>query len=326
MLTVDLTQREFRPIVDKDEFPFNTGHAQSRAIELGAVACHPGGFNIVLYHGLGIQDQPQHALVIDGEIWTTGLPGGGFGVLVHADGTVSIRKNALRLHLWTPDKRVIEVRRVNSGHDDEVVIFTPRGGTNEYPKFRGNWFYSVVPSGTVKKVQQTPPKVWPGSIVIESTYDLGLEVGDVLTLKTNLGAPDVVHIMSGSHQILRDGVNIVGSYEMDPEAPHGPDNWFVRRNPRTALGCSADGKTAYMLCVEGRLPNPYRPDAPESAGLRLQGLAETALKHGVWNLVNMDGGGSAFQWMKDHPMVAGCYNREATIEGQRPAHFSASVF
>jgi hypothetical protein len=71
MLTVDLTQHELRPVMDKQEFPFTSGHPQTKAIEEGAVAVHPGGFNITLYHGWGIQDQPQHALVVDGEIWTT---------------------------------------------------------------------------------------------------------------------------------------------------------------------------------------------------------------------------------------------------------------
>jgi hypothetical protein len=80
-----------------------------------------------------------------------------------------------------------------------------------------------------------------------------------------------------------------------------------------------------MLCVEGRLPNSYRPEGPKSRGLRLKALAETAVKHGVWSMVNMDGGGSAFQWTPEH-QVWGCYNSAATIEGQRRAHWAASVF
>jgi hypothetical protein len=54
-------------------------------------------------------------------------------------------------------------------------------------------------------------------------------------------------------------------------------------------------------------------------------LAQTAIKHGVWNLINMDGGGSSFQWTLDH-QTWGCYNSSGTIQGQRPAHFAASIF
>jgi hypothetical protein len=168
--------------------------------------------------------------------------------------------------------------------------------------------------------------MWPGTFaVLESTYDLRIFEGELLKWKQNLGADDVTHIMSGYPQIVRGGENIIEEYEMDPTASHGPDNWFIRRNPRTAIGCSEDGKTAYLICVEGRLPNTYRPDAEKSRGLRLKALAETAVKHGIWSLVNMDGGGSAFQWTVDH-QTWGCYNQSETIAGQRRAHFSASVF
>jgi hypothetical protein len=333
LLTIDLTQYELRPVMDKQEFPFNSGHPQTKAIEEGAVACGPGGFNVVLYHGFGIQDQPQHVLVVDQEIWTTGIGAGGYGVLVTPEG-VLIQKNHVQVHVWKPDGGVIEVEHVNRGHEGEVVAFTPRGGTNEFPRYRGKHFYSLtepaVPTEPVRmsvgKVGDTPPRVWRGQTVLESTYDLGLVLGDWVTWKQNLGADDVTHVMSGWPQIVRDGENIVHEYEMDPTASHGPDNWFIRRNPRTAIGCSEDGMTAYMLFVEGRLPNSYRPDAPKSKGLRLKALAETAVKHGIYQLVVMDGGGSAFQFSEITGVIPGCYNASGTIEGQRPAHFSASVF
>jgi hypothetical protein len=321
MLEIDLNVRELRPTMDKQEFPFNSGHPQTKAIENGAVACGPGGYNIVLYHGFGIQDQPQHALVVSGEIWTTGLGAGGYGVLI--GDTVKIQRNAVQVHLWTHG-RSIEVEHVNRGHEGEVVAFTPRGGDNEFPKYRGKWFYVVGLDG-ITKVQQTPPKVWDNTYVVESTYDLNLVIGEQVQWKQNLGADNVDHIMSGWPQIVRAGENIVDEYEMDPVASHGPDAWFVMRNPRTAIGCSEDGKTAFMLCVEGRLPNEYKPDAKKSRGLRLKALAETAVRHGVYDLVNMDGGGSAFQWSIEAE-IFGCYNQSETIAGQRRAHYSASVF
>jgi exopolysaccharide biosynthesis protein len=203
-------------------------------------------------------------------------------------------------------------------------MFTPRGGTNEFPKYRGKFFYALR-DGHVHKIAQTPLHMWPDSIVLESTYDLGLKVGDAATLKQNLGAEGVDHIMSGWPQIVRAGANIVDEYELDPTASHGPDAWFIQRNPRTAIGCSEDGKTAFMVCVEGRLPNTYRPTAAKSRGLRLKGFAETLVRHGVHDAVNMDGGGSAFSWSLDHE-VWGCYNTTETIQGQRRAHFSASVY
>ena len=321
MLEIDLSVRQLRPVMDKQEFPFNSGHPQTVAVETGAVVCGPGGYNITLYHGLGIQDQPQHVLVVDGEIWPTGRGGGGYGVLV--GDTVKVQKNRVQVHLWAHGN-VVEIEHVNRGHEGEVVMFTPRGGTNEFPKYRGKFFYALR-DGHVHKIAQTPLHMWPDSIVLESTYDLGLKVGDAATLKQNLGAEGVDHIMSGWPQIVRAGANIVDEYELDPTASHGPDAWFIQRNPRTAIGCSEDGKTAFMVCVEGRLPNTYRPTAAKSRGLRLKGFAETLVRHGVYDAVNMDGGGSAFQWSLEAE-IFGCYNTSETIQGQRRAHFSASVY
>lgn len=322
LLTIDLTKRELRPVMDDQAFPLNIGHPQTMAIQQGAVAVHPGGFNIVLPHGFGIQDQPQHALVVDGEIWTTGLGAGGYGVLI--GDTVSIQRNRIQVHVWKPDGSSIEVEHVNRGHEGEVVAFTERGGTNEYPRYRGKWFYLTDTGTGVTVPSPNPPDVLPGTMVLESTYDLGIAPGERVRWKQNLGG-DADHIVSGWPQIVRDGENITDEYELDPKASMGPDGWFVRRNPRTAIGASEDGKTAYLMCVEGRLPNQYRSDAKKSRGLRLKALAETAVNHDIWSLVNMDGGGSAFQWTVDGA-VWGCYNTSETIAGQRRAHFSAAVF
>jgi hypothetical protein len=326
ILKIDLSLHSMRPVMDKEEFPLNSGHAQTKAVESGALACGPGGFNITLYHGWGIQDQPQHALVIDEEIWTTGIGNGGFGVLC-GDGWIKTQRNRIQVHVWKPDGSVIEVEHVNRGHEDEVVAFTPRGGTNEYPRYRGKHFVSFETStGLVRQVGETPPLVWPKYTVLESTYDLGLAVGDVIKWKQNLGAEGVRHVMSGYPQVVQDGENIVASYEFDPQGSNGPDNWFIRRNPRTAIGHDETGTTAYMVFVEGRLPNSYRPTATKERGVRLMALGEICENQGIWAATDMDGGGSAFQWTKDEGMNPGCYNASGTIAGQRPAHFSASVF
>jgi hypothetical protein len=326
VLEIDLTKRKMLPVMDDAAFPLNTGHAQTRAVEQGAVACGPGEFNITLYHGFGIQDQPQHALVVDGEIWTSGGPGGGDGFLI-GDGWAKVQKNLIQVHLWKADGSVIEVDRVNRGHEGEVVAFTPRGGTNEYPKYRGKWFYSFdTQTGIVDQVTNFPPRVWPRVRVIESTYDLGIQQGELLRWKQNLGAEGVRHIVSGWPLLVKDGVNIVPSYEFEPRPSMGPDAWMIRRNPRTALGASEDGKTAYMVFVEGRLPNQYRPDAEKSRGLRLKTLGEICEKQGMWGAVDMDGGGSAFQWSQDEGLIPGCYNQSNTIAGQRPALFSIAAF
>ena len=58
-------------------------------------------------------------------------------------------------------------------------------------------------------------------------------------------------------------------------------------HPRTAIGVSADLSTAYLVVVEGRLPNV-------SEGISLPDLARFMIRtYGVYYLLNLDGGGSS---------------------------------
>jgi hypothetical protein len=127
----------------------------------------------------------------------------------------------------------------------------------------------------------------------------------------------VRHIVSGWPEILHQGENVV--HELFAVPSHGPDNWFVRKNPRTALGTGENGTTAFMFVCQGR--------TKESKGLRLKEVGALLQSKGVHNAVNLDGGGSAFMWTKQDGLVApGCYNEEGTLEGGRPGHWVTSVF
>lgn len=350
VLRINLLRRELRPVVDVEAFPIRSGHAQAKAVAEGALACADGCFNVTLDHHLGISDQPQHALVIDREIWTTGLGAGGYGVLI-GDRWVGTQKNAIRVHVWRPDGSAIEVEHVNRGHDGHVVAFTRRGGTNEYP-IPGKNYALLRPTGRAIEVDGAyrvsmqvaapvepfvlPTPVGDDWIVLEGRWPLRMPEGTLCTWVQRLGAPDVRHVISGWPEMVHDGENVVKYLNLDPEAPKGPDNWFVRRNPRSAIGCSEDGHTAYIVVAEGRLPNEYRPKAEPSAGLRLKMFGEFARRRGIPYIVNMDGGGSAFLWTQELGMVApGCYNQTDPrlsprspewITGQRPALFAAAVF
>lgn len=57
------------------------------------------------------------------------------------------------------------------------------------------------------------------------------------------------------------------------------------RNPRTAVGVSADGNLVFLAVVDGR--------TKVSRGLSLRDLAAHLADLGAWNVINLDGGGSA---------------------------------
>jgi hypothetical protein len=108
--------------------------------------------------------------------------------------------------------------------------------------------------------------------------------------------------VAGSAQILTNGVVTIPTYadEEHPEAelvPGGPGqysssrSWYDVLNARSAIGMSRDGRTLTLFTVDTR---------GGSAGMNVREVAEClARDFGVWNALNLDGGGSTSLAMVD---------------------------
>lgn len=331
LLTVDLMERDLRPVLADDAFPFLRIYPAVEAISQGALACTGGGFNTVWAHHLGYADQPLHALVVDREIWTTGVGYGGDGVLLGPH-SIEARPNRIRVVLWRANKTPIEIMRINRSHGTGISAFTARGGTNQraiadkhYALIGAPGWWTQSEHGaaqhrvmTVLEVGEEPLQAEGTGVVLEAPWPMKLRVGDEVTWVQRLGGKNVRHIISGWPQILRGGINVVPQLEMDPQAPDGPDGWFVRENPRLCIGGSKNGRTAYLCVVQGRIET--------SEGLRLKELAAFMQSHGAHDAVNFDGGGSSYMWMKEGGLVADSTYGDGTIQGLRPDHYATSIF
>jgi hypothetical protein len=115
--------------------------------------------------------------------------------------------------------------------------------------------------------------------------------------------------VSGSAQIVTDGVKTIPIYKdaAHPEGTLTPGNhysndppqkpnlgsWYDIPNPRTAIGLSADNRTLTILTADGR-------GAGGSWGLTGSEMADILINdYGVYNALNLDGGGSTTLVMKD---------------------------
>lgn len=95
---------------------------------------------------------------------------------------------------------------------------------------------------------------------------------------SNADLPDWYRQAVGGHPMLIwDGVSVT------TPCPAGSDLCSVR-NPRTASGVSRDGRTLYLVTVDGRMKG--------SSGMTLPELAAVMRGLGVWRGINHDGGGS----------------------------------
>jgi hypothetical protein len=101
--------------------------------------------------------------------------------------------------------------------------------------------------------------------------------------------------VAGSAQIITEGVKTIPTYA-DAEHPSAPllpggsghyandKSWYDVATARTAIGLSRDGRTLTLFTVDVR---------DGSAGMRLGEVADMLLNDfGVWNAINLDGGGS----------------------------------
>ncbi|MEV7996854.1 phosphodiester glycosidase family protein [Streptomyces sp. NPDC086077] len=121
-------------------------------------------------------------------------------------------------------------------------------------------------------------------------------------------------VVNGGPLLLRDGETVLDPVRdgWSPEDIGGADraalynDWYLRRNPRTAAGVTRDGHVI-LLTVDGR-----RPD--RSAGLSITETAEVLRSLGAVDALNLDGGGSTAM------VVAGALQgRPSDATGERPA-------
>jgi len=101
----------------------------------------------------------------------------------------------------------------------------------------------------------------------------------LLRLNPNVGR--IFQAIGGLPRIIRNGVNVVAqTYQQEGAS----SSFTYSRHPRTAVGISRDSTKIYFLTVDGRQSS--------SVGMTLDELANFMLTLGVWQGVNLDGGGS----------------------------------
>ena len=119
---------------------------------------------------------------------------------------------------------------------------------------------------------------------------------------SNLGTVKVWTAISGSAQIITNGVSTIPVYNDDDHpdglltagGPNSYDNsksWYDVPNARTVVGLSEDNRTLFLFTVDR---------AGGSQGMKLSEVARLLIDdYGVSNALNLDGGGSTTLAMDD---------------------------
>ena len=268
--------------------------------------------------------RPTHQYVSNGmPIQTSAPPGISLGFRQDKHGA-TINRSALKIAATNVAARTtFAVSSWNTGlpTTDQVVGYSWYGGRYEKPQANqcsarlsapGMVRWNTGKDGTgrdytvdaVKCSTSTPMAVTSASTVVLSSKLVGkgatwiktLKVGSTVHVGWTDGTPDAVDVVSGSADILENGV-------IQYSANCNDD--LCLKNPRTAVGITATGGIILMV-VDGR--------SSGSNGLTLYQLGKELKALGAVNAVNLDGGGSATMWIKGMGVV----NHPTDSTGERP--------
>ncbi|MBN1350538.1 phosphodiester glycosidase family protein [candidate division KSB1 bacterium] len=141
---------------------------------------------------------------------------------------------------------------------------------------------SIVAAGHGNNIIPANGMVISGHGTASSFLNENIFVGDTLSLLLQLPPVQqkIIELIGGTPRLIRDGVATV-----EWENEQCGRSFSYDRHPRTAVGFNQDSTKLYFFTVDGRQPG-------YSAGMSLFELADYMLEWGVYQGVNLDGGGS----------------------------------
>lgn len=110
-----------------------------------------------------------------------------------------------------------------------------------------------------------------GEEFINKNFKKGTKVDLDISFTPNI--KNIEFAISGGAKLLEDG-----------KIPETFSHNITGRNPRTALGIDEENETLYLITVDGRIKS--------SIGMTQTELAEFLKSEGIYNAINLDGGGS----------------------------------
>lgn len=209
----------------------------------------------------------------DGAVWARGV----MTPLISVNFFQGANPEGTTLYTWrygatTPrdtSRAVAEAALLGAGRRGDTLLYVRRGAV-------------ATVSGTVI----------PRDGAVLSAYGAGLRANEVKamsdgdTVRVLLSTTPALArrpalVIGGWPRIMTDGRSVAGeSARLEGTLSRNAEV----RHPRSAVGYSRDGRTMYLLTVDGR--------STTSVGMTLVELATAMRRLGAWNAMNFDGGGS----------------------------------
>lgn len=183
--------------------------------------------------------------------------------------------------------------------EDGTAVIYERPKTCKIPKTMTGKFLVVVGCRVEAVILKGGFDVPSSGFVLKIPEDIEIQPGDQVEYK---GLEDVKFAVQVGNSIVVNGKKTEGFvskfyniYKKLGRRAYPPSlyplNFEKARAPRMALGATQDGKPC-LFWAEGPKKTGYVPGA-QSRGASLSEMAEIAIDLGLYNAVNLDGGGSA---------------------------------
>ncbi len=224
-----------------------------------------------------------------------------------------------------PNKRIMPISGINEIRDtDDLVVFNRYYGSNTGTNFWGTEVTakflddqhmvgdtlrlvaiskdSLLEPGHGNNPIPFDGLVLSGHLLARYFLDRNIFVGDTFAIVMQL--PPILdrleQLIGGTPRLIRDG-----AVSVEWEQEHVSGTFAYDRHPRTAIGCNSDSTKLYVFTVDGRQPG-------YSVGMSLFELAEYMRQWGIYQGINLDGGGSTTMVVR-HQVV----NRPSDASGER---------
>lgn len=279
ILTVNLAEPTLKPRYLNSGAVSGTAVLTQQADRVGAVAAVNGDF-----FDIGATGAPRGVGIDNGSLVQAPLSGWNEAVALYAAGQGSragLAQIFLQGVVTLPGGQQLTATNLNSPNiaKNGIGIYTPQWGSAARSQVLDGAARAreiEISQGQVTKVSTTPGGKPAAGTTVVLGVDTGadalaaVKVGDAVGVNYQPRGGDGAQVAIGGNLVLvRDGaVNV-------PEHP---------RNPRTAVGFSADGLTMWLVVVDGR--------STLSVGMTYLELANFMKSLGADDALNLDGGGS----------------------------------
>jgi len=223
--------------------------------------------------------------------------------------------------LVLPDKSTEKINRINSLTDSNSITLYNSFQGELTPTVSPNWWMTEIELTPIKDINDTlvciagkkfrsgsnkiPQDKFILSASCSASEFINREIisGDTIQIALEFN-PDIdnIEVLTGGWgHLVRDGKNI--STLID--SVEGTFGGFTRtKHPRTGIGYDKQSSTIYFITVDGRQKN--------SRGVSLDEFAEIMIKEGIYQGLNLDGGGSTTMVIKDEVV-----NNPSDLTGER---------